>query len=165
MFLQLIWRDLRLDVYGATWTWMRGEGTRTGKTCGFLEGNPHFRGVPAAVAAIQEERWIPKRVRGQYSTIGRFWGIRRHDDQGVLARRAQETVPGTSIQRTGQQTGLLAGLDVPILFSSNACARNFEQAIWTIVPADFDGDTSVAPYRIAFLAEVEVVDFVIRVRG
>ena len=52
---------------------------------------------------------------------------------------------------------------MPVLLSPNTRTRNFEQTIRTIIPADLDGDTSVAPYRIAFLAEVEVVDFVIRV--
>ena len=54
---------------------------------------------------------------------------------------------------------------VPVFLSPNTRARNFEQTIRTIVPADFDGDTSVAPYRIAFFTEVKVVEFVIRVRG
>jgi hypothetical protein len=55
--------------------------------------------------------------------------------------------------------------DMPVLLSPDARARNFEQTIRTIVSADFDGDASVAPDRIAFFAEVEVVDFMIRGRG
>jgi len=52
---------------------------------------------------------------------------------------------------------------MPVLLSPNTRTRNFEQTIRAIIPADLDGDASVAPYRIAFLAEVEVVDFVVRV--
>ena len=55
--------------------------------------------------------------------------------------------------------------DTPVLLAPNARARHFELTIWTIVPADFNGDASIASYRIAFLAEVEVVNFVIRIRG
>ena len=52
----------------------------------------------------------------------------------------------------------------PVFLSSDTRTGNFEQTIRTIVPADFDGDASVAPYRITLLAEVEVVDFMIRKR-
>jgi hypothetical protein len=53
---------------------------------------------------------------------------------------------------------------MPVLLSPNARTRNFEQTVRTVVPADFDGDASVAPDRVAFLAEIEVVDLVVRVR-
>jgi len=53
--------------------------------------------------------------------------------------------------------------NTPVFLSPNTRARHLKQTIWTIIPADFDGDTSVAPYRIAFFAEVEVVEFVVRV--
>ena len=63
----------------------------------------------------------------------------------------------------GQIAGQFADDDMPVLLSPDTRAWDFEQTIRTIIPADLDGDASVAPYRIAFLAEVEVVDFVIRV--
>lgn len=68
------------------------------------------------------------------------------------------------LDKAGQRIGGSTGYDMPIFLSPNTRTRDFEQAIRTIVPADFDRDASVAPYRIAFLAEVEVVNFVIRVR-
>lgn len=75
-----------------------GEGVRTGKACGFLESDPHLCRIPPTVATIQEERWIPKGVYGRCPAICRFWGIRRYNNQSVLARWAEETVPGTSVQ-------------------------------------------------------------------
>lgn len=53
------------------------------------------------------------------------------------------------------------GYDIPVLLSPDACTRHFKKTIRTIVPADFDGNASVASYRITFLTEVEIVDFVI----
>ena len=58
---------------------------RTCETCRFLEGDPHFRRVPATVTTIQEERWVSEGVYRHYPTIWRFWGVGRHHDQGVLA--------------------------------------------------------------------------------
>jgi hypothetical protein len=68
-------------------------------------------------------------------------------------------------RRSGEPYDPLATICyLPVFLPSNACTRDFEQTIRTIIPADFDGDASVAPYRIAFFAEVEVMNFVIRVR-
>jgi len=44
---------------------------------------------------------------------------------------------------------------MPIFLSPDTRTRNFEQTIRKIIPADFDGDPSVASHRIAFLAEVQ----------
>ena len=69
------------------------------------------------------------------------------------------------LRKTRSKIGRLPSQSIPVFFSPNTRARNFEQTIRTIVPADFDGDASVAPYRIAFFAEVQVVEFMVRVRG
>ena len=114
------------------------------------------------MTTVQEKRRISERVYRHHTTIRRFWGIRRYDDQSVLARRTQETIPGTSVQKRSQKVVRLTGEgQLPVLLSSYTCTRDFEQTIGTIIPADFDGDASVAPYRIAFLAEVEVVNFMV----
>jgi hypothetical protein len=55
--------------------------------------------------------------------------------------------------------------NLPVLLSPDARARDLKQTIRTVIPADLEGDTSVAPYRIALLAEVEVMNLVIRGRG
>lgn len=52
----------------------------------------------------------------------------------------------------------------PVFLSSNACTRDLEQTIRTIIAANFNGDASIASYQIAFIAEVEVVNFMIGVR-
>jgi hypothetical protein len=55
------------------------------------------------MATIQEEWRVSKRVDGSYPTVSGFWGIGRYDDQSVLARRAKETIPGTSVQKMSQK--------------------------------------------------------------
>ena len=66
--------------------------------------------------------------------------------------------------KAGQGIGQSTDQAIPVFFSPNTRTRNLEQTIRAIVPADLYGDTSVASYRIAFLAKVKVVDFVVRVR-
>ena len=54
--------------------------------------------------------------------------------------------------------------DAPILLCAHARTRHLEQAVRAVVPADFDEHTTVAPYRIALLAEEQVVQRVEAVR-
>jgi len=68
-------------------------GYELARLVGFSKKIPAFAGSQRGTI----ETVGPECVYGRYPTIGRFWGIRRHDDQGDLARRTQEAVPGTSV--------------------------------------------------------------------
>lgn len=49
------------------------------------------------------------------------------------------------------------GDDAPVLLCTDACTGNLEQAVRTIVAAHFHQYASIAPDRVALLAEEQVV--------
>ena len=48
--------------------------------------------------------------------------------------------------------------DSPVLLCSHTCTGHLKEAVWAVVPAHFDEHTSIAAYRVAFFAEVKVVE-------
>lgn len=133
---------------------------RTSKTRRFLECNTNLCRVPATVVTVEKERWLAHRVYGHgWPSIACIWRVGGHDAQRVLAVGAHEAVASTSFFRwsSSQKHALDMRQHSPVLLCADTCTGNLEETIWTVVPANFDHDAAVAPYRVAFFAKVEVV--------
>ena len=66
---------------------------RTSKTSRLLEGDADLSRVPAAVVAVEEERWVASRVQDRRkSAVAIVWRVRRHDAERVPATWAHEAV-------------------------------------------------------------------------
>lgn len=54
---------------------------------------------------------------------------------------------------------------LPVFLCAYARAWDLEQAVWAVVAADFDRDTTIAADRVALFAEKELVEGMERVGG
>jgi hypothetical protein len=103
------------------------------------------------MAAVQEEKRISKRIRGRYPTIGRFWGsdgttinVFLHDGHREQFR--------AHLHKEGQKIGGFGCHNILALLSPDVTLGTSNKQFGQWYPPT--GDASVAPDRVAFLAEV-----------
>ena len=135
---------------------------RTCETCGFLECDADFCGVPSTMVAIEEERRFSERCRHNrrrpFEAIVRRVG--RHDRQCVPAIWTQEAIPRASgSRRQLSRTQPIHTRCTPVLLRAYARAGHLEEAVRAVVSADFDHHAAVAADGVAFFAEEEIVQW------